>query len=165
MEIYLPEKLPVGCDENNMPGLIEWWAGRAIPDSRRGIQQASRKLNEKTGWNNFSEYKIKKVIVDGVEVPCSLNPLFTSTKLEFVSAYQLIKNVKTPNDSNIYEEMIRQAVNYGLKEGKVCEQLLKEYTDMPKERVNRIADTVKQKIEYLSLFREGKKIWKQEKYW
>ena len=45
------------------------------------------------------------------------------------------------------------------------EQLLKEYTDMPKERADKIADTVKQKIEYLTLFQEGKKIWRKKEYW
>ena len=235
LEVYLPEKLPVGCDDGDMPELIEWWANRAIPDSRRGIQQALRKLNEKTsltlmlssyglslidhywlqpigeeeywsernffenafsdelgnlltdskrinidaeiskfspsssvngemkkkwvidngirylmkvntndygqqslneliatklhertGWNNFSPYRIGKTTVDGVEVPCSFNPLFTSVDLEFVSAYQLIKNVKIPNDSSAYEEIIKRAVNYGVEESVVREQL--EYT-------------------------------------
>ena len=43
--------------------------------------------------------------------------------------------------------------------------LLKQYTKMPEERAEKIAETVQKKIEYLQLFQEGKKIWKREKYW
>lgn len=371
LEVYLPEKLPIGCDENNMQSLIEWWTSRAIPDSRRGIQQALRKLNETTnltlmlhsyglsltdhywlqpigieeywkernffendfsdelgslltdsekididtniskfspsssvngemkkkwvidngirylmkvnindygqqsineyiatklheklGWSNYVSYKMGTVVIEGKAVPCSLNPLFTTTELEFVSAYQLIKDVKIPNDSNEYEEIIKQAVSYGIEECEVrehleytiltdfilsntdrhynnfgflynseqqkfismapifdtgnslfynrdvipggsnlldisvtsfkkkevdmlqyitnrkmidldnlqgfyleVEELLKTYTNMPEKRAKQIANTIKQKIEYLQLFQEGKKIWKKEKYW
>ena len=45
------------------------------------------------------------------------------------------------------------------------EELLKQYTKMPEERAEKIAETVQKKIEYLQLFQEGKKIWKREKYW
>ena len=329
LDIYLPEELPIGCGEDGS-GVIEWWESRAIPDSRRGIQQVLNYLNEKSnlslmlsayglsltdhywmqpigeelngemkkkwviqdgirylmkvnandygqqavneviasrmherlGWENHVSYKMDKAIVDGVEIPCSLNPLFTSDKLEFVSAYQLVKNIKTPNNLSNYELIIQQAVLYGLEEAEVrrhleytivtdfimtntdrhfnnfgflydnvqhklismapifdtgnalfynceiipagnvlldvvvssfkkkevamleyvqdkgfvdldklngfaveAESLLKEYTDMPLERAERIAQTISQKIEYLRLFQQGKKIWKKEKYW
>ena len=39
-----------------------------------------------------------------------------------------------------------------------AEALLKEYTDMT-------ARTIEEKIEYLNLFFQGKKIWKKERYW
>ena len=45
------------------------------------------------------------------------------------------------------------------------EEILKEYTSMPKERAEQIAQSVAQKIEYLKLFQQGKKIWKKEQYW
>lgn len=222
---------------------------------------ASR-MHERLGWENHVSYKMDKAIVDGVEIPCSLNPLFTSDRLEFVSAYQLVKNIKTPNNLSNYELIIQQAVLYGLEEAEVrrhleytivtdfimtntdrhfnnfgflydnvqhklismapifdtgnalfynceiipagnvlldvvvssfkkkevamleyvqdkgfvdldklngfaveAESLLKEYTDMPLERAERIAQTISQKIEYLRLFQQGKKIWKKEKYW
>lgn len=44
-------------------------------------------------------------------------------------------------------------------------ELLKKYTAMPGDRADRIADTIRQKTEYLRLFQQGKKIWKREKYW
>ena len=47
LEIYLPEELPVGCGSEGT-GLIEWWNMRAVPDTRKGIQQALRVLNEET---------------------------------------------------------------------------------------------------------------------
>ena len=45
------------------------------------------------------------------------------------------------------------------------EELLLKYTKMPEQRAEKIAETIEQKIEYLQLFLEGKKIWKREKYW
>lgn len=45
------------------------------------------------------------------------------------------------------------------------EEILKEYTSMSKERAEQIAQSVAQKIEYLKLFQQGKKIWKKEQYW
>lgn len=47
LEVYLPEELPVGCDAAG-DGLSEWWKARAIPDTRRGIQQVLRQLEEET---------------------------------------------------------------------------------------------------------------------
>lgn len=47
LEVYLPEELPVGCSRDGS-ALIQWWESRAIPDSRKGIQQVLRYLNEET---------------------------------------------------------------------------------------------------------------------
>lgn len=44
-------------------------------------------------------------------------------------------------------------------------KLLKKYTGMPEERADSIAETIRQKTEYLKLFQQGKKIWKREQYW
>lgn len=46
-----------------------------------------------------------------------------------------------------------------------AEALLKEYTDMTDERAAEMAETIEEKIEYLHLFFQGKKIWKKERYW
>ena len=56
----------------------------------------------------------------------SLNALFTSLDTELVSAYQLIRNYKVPNDLSEYEAIIRLATEYGLDELEVRRQL--EYT-------------------------------------
>lgn len=217
------------------------------------------KLHEKLGWDNYVQYRVDTAIVDGEKVPSSLCQLFTSNELELVSAYQLIKDIKIPNDSSEFEEIIRQAVNYGMEEAVVRQQLeytiltdfipsntdrhynnfgflyhlqlhrlvkmapvfdtgnslfynkeiipqgsnlldvtvnsfkkkevsLLEYvsksdlvgigklesfpkevynlltynTDMPDERAKSISGTVQQKLEYLKLFQQGKKIWKKE---
>lgn len=218
-------------------------------------------LHERLGWKNYVHYQIDKVLVDGKEYPCSLNPLFTSLDLEFVSAHQLVRDYKAPNSISDYEAVICQAERYGL-DGEIvrkqleytimtdfilsntdrhfnnfgflylpeehrlaamapifdtgnalfynkeiipfnslleipvssfcrreadllryvrhsdavnlsmledfpeeAENLLKEYTDMPKERAEAIALTIEKKIEYLKLFQSGKRIWKTEKYW
>lgn len=234
LEVYLPEELPIGCEEADRD-LMEWWKSRAIPDSRRGIQQVlnylqeesnlslmlsayglsltdhywmqpigkelywknlnfyendfsdelgllltdskkvdidkniskfspsssvngemkkkwiikdgtrylmkvnsndfgqqsvneiiASRLHERLGWKNYVAYEIEKARVDDVEVPCSLNPLFTSTELELVSAYQLVKNYKIPNDTSNFEAMIQLATSYGIEEQKVRTHL--EYT-------------------------------------
>ena len=219
-------------------------------------------LHERLGWCNFVSYEIEMSRVEGEEVPCSLNPLFTSRELEFVSAYQLIGNVKKQNDKSYYETIIDYAVLWGMQENLVrrhleytiltdfiltntdrhfnnfgflynpemhkivamapifdtgnalfynqeiiptksnlldikvtsfcdkevtmlryvqerklidlskledfseeAKKLLINYTNMPKERAEKIAETIEQKIEYLKMFQEGKNIWKKEKYW
>lgn len=81
------------------------------------------KLHEKLGWDNYVQYRVDTAIVDGEKVPSSLCQLFTSNELELVSAYQLIKDIKIPNDSSEFEEIIRQAVNYGMEEAVVRQQL------------------------------------------
>ena len=47
LEVYLPEELPVGCKKDGT-GLAEWWNMRAVPDTRKGIQQALKILREET---------------------------------------------------------------------------------------------------------------------
>lgn len=44
-------------------------------------------------------------------------------------------------------------------------EFLKSYTSMSAERADSIAETVRQKTEYLKLFQQGKKIWRREQYW
>lgn len=46
-----------------------------------------------------------------------------------------------------------------------AESLLRQYTDMPGGRAGEIAETIREKTAYLSLFLNGKKIWKKEQYW
>ena len=48
---------------------------------------------------------------------------------------------------------------------KEAEALLRGYTDMTDERAAETARTIEEKIEYLNLFFQGKKIWKKERYW
>ena len=220
------------------------------------------RLHEKQGWGNFVPYTIQTAVIEGKEIPCSVNPLFTSSELELVSAYQLIRNYKVPQDCSDFEAVIHLAVEKGMNETEVrrqleytiltdfiltntdrhfnnfgflyssaehklvamapiydtgnalfynkavipqnenllkikvssfskrevsmlryisdkgcvdlnclidfpteAEELLTEYTCMPKERAGEIAQTIRQKIEYLKLFQQGKKIWKQKAYW
>lgn len=234
LDVYMPGELPLGCGKDGK-GIAEWWASRAIPDSRRGIQQvlhyleansslslmlsgyglsltdhywmqpvreelywmnlnfyendfsdelgdlltdmhkvdvdanvsrfspsssvngemkkkwviengirylmkinagnygqqsvnevAACRLHKRLGWANYVPYRLETAVVDGEEIACSLNPLFTSEELEFVSAYQLIRNYKVPNSSSVYESLIGQAVEYGMEAPVVRRQL--EYT-------------------------------------
>lgn len=46
-----------------------------------------------------------------------------------------------------------------------AEALLTGYTEMPGARAGEIAETIREKAEYLRLFYHGKKIWKRERYW
>ena len=43
LEVYMPEELPVGCAEEGS-GLAQWWNMRAVPDTRKGIQQQLKLL-------------------------------------------------------------------------------------------------------------------------
>ena len=43
-------------------------------------------------------------------------------------------------------------------------RLLAANTHMPAERMERIAETTREKLKYLMMFYNGKKIWKKEKY-
>lgn len=220
------------------------------------------RLHERLGWGNYVPYQLDKVMIEGAEYPCSLNRLFTSAELEFVPAYQLIRDYKVPNSISNYEALIGLAVRHGMDEQSVrgqleytimtdfilsntdrhfnnfgflyhpgkhrftamapifdtgnalfynkeiipsnlnlleisvssfckrevdmlryviyagavdlkrisdfpeeVEGLLKKYTAMPDERAKAIACTVRQKMEYLKMFQEGKKIWKRVQYW
>lgn len=48
LAVYLPKELPVGCSEDSSNSILSWWESRAIPDSRRGIQQALNFLHEES---------------------------------------------------------------------------------------------------------------------
>ncbi len=47
LHVFLPDELPVGCF-GDVGKIVNWWKSRAIPDSRRGIQQVLNYLQEKT---------------------------------------------------------------------------------------------------------------------
>lgn len=219
-------------------------------------------LHERLGWKNHVAYEVETARVENIEVPCSLNHLFTSADCELVSAYQLVRNYKVPNDISNYEAVIRQAVLHGMEEKKVrehleytiltdfiltntdrhfnnfgflyspkahklvamapiydtgnclfynkefipgnehlldvavtsfckkevdmlkyitnrqlvdlsrlngfsleAEELLKRHTAMPEKRAEEIGQTIEWKIQYLKMFQQGKKIWKNKQYW
>lgn len=220
------------------------------------------RLHERLGWSNYAPYQLGMLVHEGEEYPYSLNPMFTSENLEFVSGYQLIRDYKVPGDMSEYECIIKLAGEYGLAEQEIRRQLeytiltdfiltntdrhynnfgflynseknefvkmapvfdsgnslfyeeehiptgqylleistasflkkevqllqyvkhseladlgrlegfsgeagdlFREYTDMPGERVAAIESAMEQKIEYLRLFMQGKKIWKRKKFW
>lgn len=84
------------------------------------------RLHERLGWKNFVSYQIEEAVMYDTVIPCSINPLFTSDELEFVSAYQLIRNEKIRNDKSVYEALIAKAVSMGGNEAEIRKQL--EYT-------------------------------------
>lgn len=84
------------------------------------------KLHEILDWKNYVPYKVKMMDIGDSKYPCSFSPLFTSAELEFVSAHQLLSNYKIPNTVSSYEAVIRRAVEFGMDEGEVRNQL--EYT-------------------------------------
>lgn len=91
-------------------------------------ERIASRLHERLGWENYVPYRLERVLVEGKEYPCSLNPLFTSAEYEFVSAYQLIRDYKVPNTVSGYEAVIGQAVLHGMDGHIVRRQL--EYTIM-----------------------------------
>lgn len=91
-------------------------------------ERIASRLHERLGWENYVPYRLERVLVEGKEYPCSLNPLFTSAEYEFVSAYQLIREYKIPNTISNYEAVINRAAHYGMDREIVRRQL--EYTIM-----------------------------------
>lgn len=81
------------------------------------------RLHERLGWQNYIPYEIEMIRINGEELPCCLTPSFTSPDTELVSAYQLIKNYKIPNDQSEYEAIIHVAAQNGMEEGQVRAQL------------------------------------------
>lgn len=47
LDVYLPEELPLGVGDAGKQ-IAEWWALRAVPDSRKGIHQVLHFLGEET---------------------------------------------------------------------------------------------------------------------
>ena len=72
------------------------------------------RLHERLGWQNYIPYEIEMIRINGEELPCCLTPSFTSPDTELVSAYQLIKNYKIPNDQSEYEAIIHVAAQNGM---------------------------------------------------
>mgnify|MGYP005759796769 CR=1 FL=1 len=219
------------------------------------------RMHKRLGWKDHVPYRVEKIRIGGHDHPCSISPLFTSETKEFVPAYQLLMDLKIPNESSLYESLVLMAVEMGMEEEKVrrqleymimtdfilsntdrhlnnmgflydpehrrftdmapifdtgnalfydraviphkenlldinvnsfckreadmlryvkkpildvekltdfpeeAESLLRQYTDMPGGRAGEIAETIREKTAYLSLFLNGKKIWKKEQYW
>lgn len=84
------------------------------------------RLHQRSGWENYARYSLETVLAEGKEYPCSLSLLFTSEEREFVSAYQLIRGHKVPNETSQYEIMIELAARHGIPGEDVRRQL--EYT-------------------------------------
>lgn len=81
------------------------------------------RLHEIQGWRNYVPYMIENAVIEGEVFPCSVSPLFTSNELEFVSAYQLIKNYKVPQNCSGFEAVIQLAVEKGINENEIRRQL------------------------------------------
>lgn len=103
---------------------------RKISTEHYGQQSVNERiacnLHEKLGWKNYVPYEIGMMEVNGVKYPCSFSRLFTSAELEFVSAHQLLANYNVPNSVSVYEAVIGRAVELGMDDAEVREQL--EYT-------------------------------------
>ena len=220
------------------------------------------RMHERLGWKNYVSYRLETIKIGGLQYPCSLSPLFTSEKTEFVSAYQILMDYKISNAMSLYEALILRVSEKGAAAEKVRRQmeytimtdfilsntdrhlnnmgflydpeqrclmdmapifdtgnilfydqdviphrknlldievnsfsrreaemlryvrkgtaldlsrlrdfpdeakaLLLHNTEMPEERAGEIAETIREKTEYLSMFLNGKKIWKRERYW
>lgn len=160
LDVFLPDELPPGY-MGNPDKIIDWWKSRAIPDSRRGIQQVLNYLGEET---NLS------LMLSGYGLSLTGNSLFYNR--EIIPAGSDLLDIKVTSFSEKEVMMLRYVHERNLIDlnklkgfSEEAEKLLTTYTDMPKERAKRIAGTIDQKIEYLRIFQDGKNIWKKEKYW
>lgn len=80
------------------------------------------KFHELQGYDNYVKYELLKLKGTKYNYACTCD-CFTSEDLEFVSAYDLLTSEKKKNDISEYEQLIKLAVKFGLKENVVRKQL------------------------------------------
>lgn len=90
---------------------------------------------------------------------------------EFIPAGEHLLELRTASFCKREVDLLRYVKDYSLVNleslkgfpDKVS-QLLSDHTDMPRERAEKIAGTVEQKLQFLDKLYHGKKIWKKEQY-
>ncbi len=73
----------------------------------------------------YVSYRAKRLEDGGIACIC---PIFTSDRIEFVSAYELLESDKIPNDTNNYQAYIEIAVRNGID--RRCMQEFMDYQTM-----------------------------------
>ncbi len=73
------------------------------------------KLHELQGFENYTEYKLIRIHGKSYDYGC-YSKLFTSQKLELVSAYDVVCSEKKANDTSYFEHFIGVCGKYGLEE-------------------------------------------------
>ncbi len=63
------------------------------------------RMHKRLGWKDHVPYRVEKIRIGGHDHPCSISPLFTSETKEFVPAYQLLMDLKIPNERQICSVM------------------------------------------------------------
>lgn len=81
------------------------------------------KLHEMQGFDNYTKYKLIRINGRSYDYGC-YSKLFTSQKLELVSAYDVVCSEKKANDISSFEHFIRVCVKHGLDE-----HMLRNYMD------------------------------------
>ncbi len=81
------------------------------------------KLHEMQGFDNYTKYKLIRINGRSYDYGC-YSKLFTSQKLELVSAYDVVCSEKKVNDISSFEHFIRVCVKHGLDE-----HMLRNYMD------------------------------------
>lgn len=108
--------------KNNIPTLLK--VNRNDSGQQCVNELIACKLHELLEFKNYVPYKLAKITFgDGSNAIGCYCPAFTSDKIEFVSAYQLIHSVKIPQESNEYEAMIKAALSAGCNSANVRYQL------------------------------------------
>lgn len=81
------------------------------------------KLHQMQNFENYTEYKLIRINGRGYDYGC-YSKLFTSQKLELISAYDVVCSEKRSNDVSYFEHFIKVCGKHGLDEG-----ILRNYLD------------------------------------
>lgn len=175
LDVYLPDELPVGCEKGGSE-LAKWWESRAIPDSRKGIQQVLTRVGEKTNLSlMLSAYGLS------LNDHYWMQPIASELYWKDINFYQnpfsdelgdlLTDSYKINIDLNISKFSPASSATGEMKKKWIIRDgiryLMKvNANDYGQQAVNEvIAQTVDEKIEFLRMFQSGADLWKPEKYW
>ena len=128
------ENIPHYTPNSSLQGTLEksW----TILNGERGLLKGNRdnlssesineviasKLYELQGFGNFTKYELVKINGRDYDYGC-FSKLFTSLKLELISAYDVICSEKKKNDISLFEHFINVCSEHGMDKDKLREYL------------------------------------------
>ena len=123
---------------------------------------------------HFNNFGFLKNFADGKFI--SMAPIFDTGNALFynqdiIPTGENLLNLRVSSFRKREVDMLQYIGNYGLLDPCMLAgfpdevfRLLAANTHMPAERMERIAETTREKLKYLMMFYNGKKVWKKEKY-
>lgn len=125
-----PDGIPHYTPNSSLQGTLEkCWT---IRNGKRGMIKGNRdalsqecfneiiatKLHELQGFSNHTTYRLLEIHGKPYQYGC-FSELFTSTKAELISAYDIVTSKKKKTDTNTYEHFISVCNEHGLSENEL----------------------------------------------